>query len=69
MSTALRKATQEELDAALEREIETAYRIAMRFAVSDPELSREGFKVMGMLIARRSPEQVARIERDRGLRA
>lgn len=54
-------------DEALEREIETARRAAMK--ASDPDAIRDYFAAMGMLIARRSPAQVARMESERGLRA
>lgn len=67
MSTALRKATQEELDAALEREIETA-RLAT-LCTSDPEFQRAGAAAMRRLIEQRSREQIERLEIARGLRA
>jgi hypothetical protein len=57
---------QAERDAALEREIETARLAATN--TKDPELARAGFKTMADLIAQRSPEQIERMERERGLR-
>jgi hypothetical protein len=54
-------------DEALEREIETA-RLAATNA-TDPEIARAGFEAMAMLIGLRSPEQIERMERERGLRA
>jgi hypothetical protein len=60
MSTALREPSQEELDAALERMIETA-RLAT-LCTADPEFQRAGADAMSRLIAQRSREQVARME-------
>lgn len=57
--------SQREIDDALEREIETA-RLAM-MSESDPELRRDFCSCMTQLIAQRSPEQVERMERERGL--
>lgn len=65
----LKQHSQAEIDAALEREIETAHRFAMKYATIDPELAREAFSIHARLVARRSPEQVAKLERERGLRA
>lgn len=62
-----RQLTQEEIDAGLEREIETA-RLAATNA-TDPEIARAGFEAMANLIARRSPEQIQKMEEERGLRA
>lgn len=53
-------ATQEEIDAGLERQIATAYLAAVNAV--DPDLARAGFQAMGELIAQRSPQQVARME-------
>lgn len=59
--------TQAELDAALEREIDTAHQCAMKYVSSDPALAREAFSVMARLIAKRSRAQVERLEKERGL--
>ena len=56
----LRQPSQAELDAALEREIATAYLAAVN--ASDAEVARSGFKSMGELISQRSPQQIARME-------
>jgi hypothetical protein len=53
-------------DEALELEIETARRAALN--VKDRELAREAFRVMSRLVARRSPQQIERMERAKGLR-
>lgn len=53
-------------DLALEREIETARLAATK--ETDPELARDFFRAMAMLIAQRSPAQIARMETDKGLR-
>lgn len=53
-------------DDLLERRIEAA-RLRMVHAKS-PSLQRHWFGEMQRLIAQRSPEQVARMEEDRGLR-
>lgn len=63
-----RSFSQAELDDALEREIETARRAAMNPANSTEE-QREFFGAMKILIAQRSPEQIARMEAAKGLRA
>ena len=62
VSHVLRDPSQAELDAALEREIETARLFATQVAASDPMLSRIAFGVMRQLIKQRSPEGVARME-------
>jgi hypothetical protein len=62
----MREPTQVELDEALERMIETAYRATL--CTADPELQRAGAAAMSRLIAQRSPRQIARMERERGLR-
>jgi hypothetical protein len=54
-------------DEALELQIETAFRCAMH--CEDRELMRDAFHAMSQLIAQRSPEQIERMERARGLRA
>jgi hypothetical protein len=54
-------------DLALEREIETVRMAATKEA--DTELARDYFRVMAEMIAKRSPAQIARMERERGLRA
>jgi hypothetical protein len=59
--------SQMELDAALEREIETA-RLAT-LCTSDPEFQRAGAAAMARLIEQRSPTQIERMEREQGLRA
>lgn len=51
--------TQDELDAALERQIETA-RLAT-LCTSDPEFQRVGVEAMKRLIEQRSPQQRARM--------
>jgi hypothetical protein len=68
VSCSLKQPSQADIDAALEREIETAFTIFKRYAVTDPELSRDAFSVMGRLIANRSSEQIERLERAKGLR-
>lgn len=55
-------------DDALELEIESARRFGTRYAEEDPELSREIFKIMAMLVAKRSLARVERMEREKGLR-
>lgn len=68
MNTALREPTQEEIDAALEREIETAHRAYLRAVeIDDTPSVRECFEVMGKLINQRSTQQVQRMEKERGL--
>jgi hypothetical protein len=62
----LKHPSQAELDAALEREIETA-RLAT-LCTSDPEFQRAGAAAMARLIEQRSKSQVDRMERERGLR-
>lgn len=52
--------TQQDLDAGLEREIETA-RLAT-LCTSDPEFQRAGVEAMKRLIAQRSDSQKARME-------
>jgi hypothetical protein len=52
--------TQAELDAALEREIASAYLAAVNCA--DPDLARAGFAAMTTLISQRSDDQVKRME-------
>jgi hypothetical protein len=52
--------TQEEIDAGLEREIETA-RLAMMNA-KDRDLARAGAAAMAMLIQQRSEAQISRME-------
>lgn len=69
MVVSLQEPSQEDVDAALEREIETAHRFAMKYATNDPALSREAFSLMARMIAKRSHQQIARLERERGLRA
>jgi len=63
----LKQPSQAELDAGLEREIETA-RLAT-LCTSDPEFQRAAAAAMSRLIALRSSDQVERMERERGLRA
>jgi hypothetical protein len=57
--------SQAEVDAALEREIETARLAATN--TKDTDLARAGFQAMADLIAQRSPQQIERMERERGL--
>lgn len=57
---AIHEPTQEEIDAALERQISTAYLAAIN--ANDADLARAGFKTMGELIAQRSPRQIACME-------
>jgi hypothetical protein len=69
MSTVMREPTQEELDAALEREIDTAHRAYLRAVeIDDTPSVRECFDVMAALVAQRSAGQIARMEIERGLR-
>jgi len=61
--------TQMDLDAALEREIETAHRAYLQAVeLNDTPSIRECFDVMAALVERRSPAQIERLERERGLR-
>lgn len=66
-SCILKQPSQAELDAGLERMIETA-RLAT-LCTADPELQRAGAAAMARLIEQRSPDQVARMELERGLRS
>jgi len=61
----LKQPSQAELDAALEREIATAYLAAVES--SDPDFARAGFAAMTALIKRRSPAQIERMEKEQGL--
>lgn len=56
----LMQPSQAEIDAALERQIATAYLAAINAA--DSEISRAGFAAMAELIKMRSPQQIARME-------
>jgi hypothetical protein len=60
MNTALREPSQAELDAALERMIETA-RLAT-LCTADAEFQRAGAAALARLIEQRSPERVAAME-------
>ena len=53
-------------DADLEREISAIY--ARVLVVQDRRIQRALVGAMGQLIALRSPEQIARMEREKGLR-
>ena len=68
MSAVLPTPTQDEIDAGLEREIESIYRFAMSYAKSDPDLSREAFGIHARLVAKRSLQQIEKLERAKGLR-
>jgi hypothetical protein len=60
---ALPDPSQEELDAALEREIETAHRAYLRAVeIDDTPSVRECFDAMSALCGQRSLEQIARME-------
>lgn len=60
---ALPEPTQQELDAALEREIETAHMAYLRAVeLDDTPAVRECFDAMSALVAQRSSSQVARME-------
>ena len=62
--------TQQDLDAALEREIETAHRVYLAaIRAGDSEEIRGSFAAMAALVDQRSPEQVRRMEESRGIRA
>jgi hypothetical protein len=63
----LREPSREELDEAHERLIQTAYLAAVN-PQNDADTARDFFAVMRQLISQRSPEQVARMESERGLR-
>jgi hypothetical protein len=65
---AVHEPTQDEIDAALEREIETA-RLAMvrADAAGDKDGAREFKETMYAFIARRSRQQIERMSRERGL--
>jgi hypothetical protein len=65
ISHILRQPSQAEIDAGLEREIETA-RLAT-LCTSDPEFQRAGADAMKRLIAQRSDARIARMEEERGL--
>lgn len=69
MNTQLREPSQEEIDAGLEREIQSVHSFAMKYVDSDPALAREAFSIMARLIAKRSKAQVEKIERAKGLRS
>lgn len=60
MSVPVHHLTQADIDAALEREIETA-RLAMMNA-KDRDLARAGASTMAALIQQRSEAQIARME-------
>lgn len=62
----LRQPSQAELDAALERMIETA-RLAT-LCTADPKFQRAGAEAMKRLIAQRSTDRVTQMEREQGLR-
>lgn len=53
-------------DELLERQIEAVMQLGL--IADDPDEARAAFAVMSQLIAQRSPEQIARMERERGLR-
>jgi hypothetical protein len=61
-------ATMIDQDAELEAEIENAFQ-KMLAAHADEDVARNWFHVMVALVRRRSPEQIERMERARGLRA
>jgi hypothetical protein len=65
---AIHEPNQDEIDAALEREIETA-RLAMvrADAAGDREGAREFKDAMYAFIGQRSPQQIERMARERGL--
>lgn len=54
-------------DQELEAQIDKALQFALR--ENDRFRQREVFAIMAQLIAQRSPQQVERMERERGLRA
>lgn len=58
---------QNDIDAALERRIECA-RIAMTLS-TDEASKQDHWERMRRLIGERSPQQIERMERERGLRA
>jgi hypothetical protein len=63
ISHALREPSQAELDAALEREIETAHRAYLRAVeLDDTPAIRESFDIMAVLCERRSDAQIAAME-------
>jgi len=63
MSHNLKQPSQAEIDAALEREIETAHRAYLRAVeLEDTPAIRECFDAMSALCEQRSDEQVARME-------
>lgn len=62
VSHVLKEPSQADLDAALEREIETARLAATAAADIDPDLAREYFATMATLISQRSPQQIACME-------
>lgn len=65
----LREPSQAEIDAALEREIETAHRAYLRAVeLDDVPAIRECFDAMAALTAQRSDARIAQMERERGLR-
>lgn len=64
-SLSLKQPSQAELDAALERMIETA-RLAT-LSDADPEFQRAGAAAMARLIDQRSPQRIAAMEKEQGL--
>jgi hypothetical protein len=63
MNAEISEPTQADLDAALEREIETAHRAYLRAVeLDDPPSVRECFDVMAALVAQRSPQRIAEME-------
>lgn len=55
-----------EIDEALEEAIQGAYIIGMQ--TTNPDTRASAFRVMGKLVAQRSPQRVERMEIERGLR-
>lgn len=62
--------TQQDIDAGLEREIETAHRAYLAaVATGDANEIRGAFAAMAALVEQRSLPQIRRMEESRGIRA
>lgn len=66
---AIREPSQEEIDAGLEREIETAHlAYADTIRTGTPDDIKAAFAAMARLVERRSLQQIEKMEKERGLR-
>jgi hypothetical protein len=59
---AIHDLSQDTIDAALERDIQTVHRLAMAYAAEDSALAREAFSLMTRLIGKRSKAQIDRMQ-------